>query len=266
MYYLTPMPRTVWQVARDTFFFRTLCGIRDIVGLRPTPPYPVRDGSNQLVRLEPESDRLLEWAFGPEAVRNRPRDAHHLPLTVSHRECAAALLAPLVGQTLIAVAPGSKMQAKMWPQERFAAVGSLLLARSTNVRLIVLGGEHERPIGDALCRVWGARSLNLMGQLAISESAAVLERCCLYVGNDTGTMHLAASVGTPCVAIFSARDNPGRWEPPGDGHIVLRSDVPCAGCMLTDCIEHARRCLTAITVGDVVDAAERCLQDVGSLA
>jgi ADP-heptose:LPS heptosyltransferase len=265
MYYLTPMPRSRWQAARDAFFFRTLCGIRDIVGLEPTPPYPVRDGSNRLVRLESESDRLTAWVTGGAEAASGP-DAHRLPIAPVHRDRAARVIAPFAGGRLVAIAPGSKMQAKMWPLDRFAAVGSRLLACWPDVRLVVLGGPHDRPIGDELCRGWGARAVNLVGSLTIAESAAVLERCSLYVGNDTGTMHLAASVGTPCVAIFSARDNPGRWEPAGTGHIVLRHDVPCAGCMLTDCIEHAQQCLTAISVDDVVAAATRCLQQAGTAA
>jgi heptosyltransferase-3 len=59
----------------------------------------------------------------------------------------------------------------------------------------------------------------------------------------------------PCVAIFSARDNPGRWEPAGAGHVVLRRDVPCAGCVLADCVEHQKICLTTIAVDEVVAAA-----------
>jgi ADP-heptose:LPS heptosyltransferase len=82
----------------------------------------------------------------------------------------------------------------------------------------------------------------------------MLERCALYVGNDTGTMHLAASVGTPCVAIFSARDNPGKWEPTGPGHIVLRHEVPCAGCMLETCVDNDLECLKAISVDEVLAA------------
>jgi ADP-heptose:LPS heptosyltransferase len=118
----------------------------------------------------------------------------------------------------------------------------------------VFGAQHEHALGDALCRAWGTGAINVSGSLTIAESAALLERCAAYVGNDTGTMHLAASVGTPCVAIFSARDNPGRWEPVGEGHLVLRHDVPCAGCQLTTCIERERACLKGIEVSDVLAA------------
>jgi lipopolysaccharide heptosyltransferase III len=255
MYYLTPMPRTAWQVWRDRFFFQTLCGIPTIVGLRSTPPYPARDRRHRLIRLESESTRLrASIAGGAISAVPGPTD-HRLPLTAAHRERAAARLAAFSGSRMIAFATGSKMPAKMWPLERFAAAGSDLLARDPDIRLLVLGGgAEERQQAETLTSAWGARSVNLVG-LPIWDTAAVLERCSLYVGNDTGTMHLAASVGVPCVAIFSARDNPGRWEPAGAGHVVLRRDVPCAGCVLADCVEHQKICLTTIAVDEVVAAA-----------
>ena len=84
------------------------------------------------------------------------------------------------------------------------------------------------------------------------ESAELLRRATLYVGNDTGAMHLAAAVGTSCVAIFAARE-PGRsWHPYGSAHVVLRRDeVPCANCYLTECTVEGLRCLTAIDVNAV---------------
>jgi ADP-heptose:LPS heptosyltransferase len=257
LYYLTPMPRSPRQVARDRLFFRWLCGIRDSVGLRPTPPYPVRDAAGTLVRLEHEGERLLEW-IAPALPDRRGRGSdERLRLAPPLREHAARLLedAGFEGHPIVAFGPGSKMAAKKWPEDRFAAVGHDLLRQRPDARLIVLGGAEERPIGDRLCVGWGSRAVNLMGVVGIWDAAAVLERCALYIGNDTGTMHLAATVGVPCVAIFSARDNPGRWEPSGAGHVVLRHDVPCAGCMLTDCLEQDLACLRGIAVHDVSRAA-----------
>jgi heptosyltransferase III len=257
LYYLPPMPRTRWQVERDRFFFKYICGISDIVGLRATGTYPVRDREGRLVRLEKESARLLSWiAAGLPPVATDSADAGLQPGEAERLRAKSIVEgAGFSGYPLVAFAPGSKMQAKTWPEDRYETVGRELLRENPNLRLVVLGAAHERPIGDRLCREWGPRALNVAGQLTIGESAALLERCCVYVGNDTGTMHLAASVGTACVAIFSARDNPGKWEPRGARHVVLRHDVPCAGCMLETCIERGRACLMAIEPPEVVAAA-----------
>ena len=260
LYYLPPMPRSAWQVARDWLFFRVGCGIRDIVGLRPTTACPVRDAAGRLARLEHESDRLLRWIDkdAPAAPGSRPR-LEPLP---QHRDAALRLtMQPgLEGCRIVAMGPGSKMASKRWPEARFEAVGTNLLRRFPDVRLIVLGGGDERAIGERLVREWGTPATNFMGDLTVWQAAALLERCALYIGNDTGTMHLAASVGTPCVAIFSARDNPGKWEPAGDGHAVLRHDVPCAGCMLTACVDRDLACLKGIGVDDVIGAAAAVLK------
>jgi hypothetical protein len=74
-------------------------------------------------------------------------------------------------------------------------------------------------------------------------------------------MHLAASVGTRCVAVFSARDWPGRWHPYGPGHRVLRAAIDCEGCGLVECLDRKNECLHRITVSEVVAACELVLQE-----
>ena len=97
------------------------------------------------------------------------------------------------------------------------------------------------------------------GALGIRQSLAALRRCRLYVGNDTGTMHLAVAAGTRCVAIFSARDRPGLWEPYGSGHRVLRRKIECEGCELMECTEKGNACTLAIGVDEVVSACRSIL-------
>lgn len=262
LYYLPPLPRTRAQAARDWWFFRVACGIGDLVGLDGTGPHPVRDERGALKRLPHESDRLVDWIAPALPAAAIDRRATRFEPAAGDRMRAEQMLreAGFAGVRLVVVGPGSKSQATQWPIDRYEEVGRRLLQLHPDVRLLVLGAPHERALAGALCRAWGsAAALNLAGSLTLGQSAAVLERAALYVGNDTGTMHLAASVGTPCIAIFSARDNPGRWEPAGDGHIVLRHDVPCAGCLLTTCIEHEQACLKAIAVDDVVAAAGAAL-------
>jgi ADP-heptose:LPS heptosyltransferase len=227
-------------------FFRWLCGIPASVGLTATVRYPVRDAAGRLVRLEGESRRLLRLIEPEAGLRRRDAERISVPADASRRGADALRDAGLADRRLIAFAPGSKMPAKLWPEERYAAVGQELLKRWPDVGIVVLGSAEERPIGDRLCAVWGGASVNLMGRLRVWEAAGVLERCALYVGNDTGTMHLAAAVGVDCVAIFSARDNPGRWEPEGSRHVIFRHDLPCGGCQLIECVLEDRACLKAI--------------------
>jgi ADP-heptose:LPS heptosyltransferase len=81
----------------------------------------------------------------------------------------------------------------------------------------------------------------------------------VFVGHDSGPMHLAAASGTPCVAIFAARNPPGQWFPLGEGHEVLYRRVECMGCGLEDCIVEKKRCIKSISVKEAAEAVLRQL-------
>jgi len=100
--------------------------------------------------------------------------------------------------------------------------------------------------------------VNLCGQVSVRESAALLAHARLYLGHDSGPMHLAAAVGTPCVAVFSSRNLPGEWFPYGTQHRMLYQAIWCQGCGLEVCIERNKACIRSITV----DQVERHVLDV----
>lgn len=251
---------------RDRFFFQTMCGIPNCFGLEGSGEYLFgrRDESGNLVRLPREADRLLEMIGNAGAAMPGSGDEEFaLPISeVERRRVGALWLEESISDDtpVIAMCPGSKMAAKRWPLERFEQVGKELLSKSQEYRIMVFGGPEDQATGDEIRRRLGKRAINFAGRLSLLESAEALRRCVLYLGNDTGVMHLAAAVGTPCVAIFSARDHPGRWEPYGGNHVVLRREVPCAGCMLETCVEMDMRCMKEIGVDDVLNAAEEVLR------
>jgi len=152
------------------------------------------------------------------------------------------------------------MPAKIWPAENFRDVAKRLLAIDNELHIVILGGGEDHEVGNTLVSEHDGRVHNFAGELSILASAAMLRRCSGYVGNDTGTMHLAAMVGRPCVALFSARDNPGTWEPYGTGHVVLRHEVDCAGCMLQVCDRFQNKCMKLISVDEVYAATKMLLQ------
>jgi len=253
LYYLAPQPRAARQIWRDWVYFRIVCGIANIVGLRDAwARWLPMSQSGTPARLEPEASRLLRVVNKGEMPLGA---SPTMPLPTHARMAAERLLtAEGIGNDarLIAISPGSKMLAKRWPLARYVEVGRAILAMDPNVHLIAVAGADEYELCQELASQCGARATNLAGRTTIIESAALLARCALYLGNDTGTMHLAAAVGTPCLALFSARDNPGKWEPGGHGHVILRRDVECSGCMLETCERERMRCLTEISVDEVI--------------
>lgn len=102
---------------------------------------------------------------------------------------------------------------------------------------------------------WTGKVINLCGELAPRETAAVLRKAELFLGSDSGPMHLAAAAGVPCVIAFAARTRPGIWFPHGAANRVLYRNVDCAGCNLETCIEQKKKCLTSITVDDMLAAS-----------
>jgi len=252
LYYLSP-PRSRAQLQRDRLFFRWACGFERIVGLDGHNFQSARDSQGRLRVLPRESDRLLHTI---DPARNVAAPPHLFP-PPSAAKRAEECLAPVLGRPVIALGPGSKMPSKRWFMERYVELCRRVTARAPEVGFAVFGGASERAEGDALLAAIGSPLVtNLAGTTDIIESAAALQRCSLYLGNDTGTMHLAAAMGVPCVAIFTSRENRDSWHPLGDGHAILRRDLPCSGCMLDRCEVERMRCLDLITVEDVWAALE----------
>ena len=81
----------------------------------------------------------------------------------------------------------------------------------------------------------------------------------MLAAHDSGPMHLAAAVGTPVMAIFSARARPGIWFPRGEGNRILHREVACGGCGLETCVVERKRCITAIGVGEAAAACRDIL-------
>jgi ADP-heptose:LPS heptosyltransferase len=107
---------------------------------------------------------------------------------------------------VLVLGPASIVAAKQWPAERFAelarrltVIGAPLEAAS----VVVLGGSGERETAQrALASVDTARAINLAGELSLLEAASIMEASDLYIGNDSGPMHMAAAVGAPTLGLF----------------------------------------------------------------
>jgi asparagine synthase (glutamine-hydrolysing) len=249
VYNLAPA-RKPSQRLRDWLFFVAMLRVSRYVT-------PLRRMERGIAPSEPEWHRLLAAISSDQG-----EFVETLSVPAEMRLRAATVFQTAGGSDTrpkIALAPGSKMSAKRWPQKRFISVVGELRGRFPEYQFIVLGDTRDAPLGDELADRYRGHCVNVAGQLSVLESAALLEQCSVYIGNDTGTMHLAAMVGCPCIAIFSARDAPGRWDPIGKGHVVLRSDPPCAGCMLEVCVDHGNKCLLDVSADQVIDAATAVL-------
>jgi ADP-heptose:LPS heptosyltransferase len=154
----------------------------------------------------------------------------------------------LKGKPVMALAPGSGALEKNWPDAGFRAVADWWCRRTCGAVVVILGPvEEER--GDYTALRQGAviaRSLNL-GKLA-----ALLARCDLYVGNDSGVSHLAAALGVVTAVLFGP-SNPARWAPRGKNVTVVTQNLECAPCEISTMkgCPH-RKCLTTLEPGYVI--------------
>lgn len=156
---------------------------------------------------------------------------------------------------IVAICPGSKMQSKRWPLEKYISVGQRWHEK-TGAVFVIVGGPEEEGDADKLIQVWKGYSYSCCG-VDILKTAGILSQCCVYCGNDTGSMHLAALMGIPCIAMFSARQSARQWYPFGNQHIILRHEIECAGCMKVECFSNPSQCIDKITVDDTLRALEK---------
>jgi ADP-heptose:LPS heptosyltransferase len=258
--YLYPQGRSRWQVWRDIMFFH-FAGINSFIGTHGLEILARSSFEGPLPTVQHESDHLLQ-CLALSGIPIPSPGCGNMDLGITEAETTEVddwlkmyVHLDKMG-LLVGVGPGSKMPAKVWPEERFLAVGHFLIKEFGMVP-IVFGGKEERALGDRLITAWG-NGVNAAGELNVRQAAAALARCQLYVGNDTGTMHLAAAVNTPCIGIFSAHNWPGKWYPYGNSHIVLRESVPCEGCILKVCNRNME-CLKKISVESVFSACQHVL-------
>jgi len=221
-------------------------------GRRLLLTHPVRVTSNPMERhqvftylavvrsLGADGDPTPRLAVGSEATQ------------VADRLLAASGVDP--GARCLAVNPGSVYgSAKRWPAERFAEAADVLADR-WGARVLLVGSSKENAVLEAVARAMRHEPIRLGGRTDLRALAAVLRRSRLVLTNDTGTMHVAAAVGAPVVAVFGPTDAE-TTGPCGSRARVVRESVACSPCLLRECpIDH--RCMTRVTVAQVVQAAE----------
>jgi len=162
----------------------------------------------------------------------------------------------------IAVGAGASYgSAKCWPPDRFAKVLNALLSHA-DADVILFGTPGELPVSAAIASELQRVPINLTGKTSIADLPALLSQCHLFLGNDSGAMHVAAAVGLPVVAVFGPTDPHG--TAPVTPHLTIVQQKPyCSPCFLRRCpTDH--RCMTAVTPAMVESALQSALTEVPS--
>ena len=252
-------PRGRAKIFRDILFFK-LCGIKKLIGV----PYAKKLGENQWLPdqkcYEHEASRLVRCILSLGNVQLDDSNSWDLHLTAKEKSRAEKLLRDAgLNPRLIACSVGAKVDVKNWGATNWKNLINKLYQKYNNFSLMFIGAGNEFDESEDVSRSWPGKKINLCGKLSPRESAAALKYAAIFIGHDSGPMHLSAAVGTPCVAIFSARNKPGVWFPYGKHHKVIYHQTECFGCGLETCQDKGKKCIRSITVDEVLNAVRTVL-------
>jgi heptosyltransferase-2 len=245
--WLTAIPR---RVAYRGHWRRWL--LNQIVPI-PRKPGPPEHHSLRFLRIARECGADTEQPRS-EKTFDAQRPTPYAHLTGVHKESVADNY-----QLKIGLCAGAEYGlAKRWLPERFAEAAERVSAQSP-VQWMLFGTARDALAGAKVAAALGDRCVNRIGQTTLDQLIDELHDCRLLLTNDTGTMHLAALLGIPAVAIFGSTE-PRLTGPLGNGHIILRHHVECSPCFLRECpIDF--RCMKAVGVEEVADAVLSILRN-----
>ena len=160
-------------------------------------------------------------------------------------------------QLKIGFFPGAGWKLREWMPERFAEIGDRLV-QHFNANVLIFGGQKEAALVQTVANLMDAEAITFAGNLQIRQLTACIEKCDLFLTNDTGPMHIAAAVGTPTVSLFGP-GNHIRFQPIGTQHQTIRHDVPCSPCkqFTNKCKDNI--CMKGIAVDEVWQSISRAL-------
>ncbi|MBM3239691.1 glycosyltransferase family 9 protein [Candidatus Poribacteria bacterium] len=198
------------------------------------------------------SAEVLGFAAGPM-----------LTLSMSERNFADEFLRErgvVPNELLVGIHPGGNWIYKLWPAENFVRIGDILIS-DFHTRVLLFSGPDEQALQEKVAAMMKYKPI-IVNEPSLRRVAALINRCHLYLGNDTGTTHIAAAVGTPVVAIFGSTSHI-RSGPYGAQHQIVRSDVdlgcnPChpgknpGGCQKGRC-----QAMEAVTIEQVLSVVRQ---------
>ena len=187
-----------------------------------------------------------------ERMRFQVRPADRLAVTARLRAAGIGALQPYV-----VLHPGASAESRRWPAPSFGAAAEALAARG-DCAVVFSGDGSDLALVERACREvlpppGAAPVLSLVGELNLSELAALIEGASVLVANNSGPSHLAAALGTPVVSLY-ALTNP-QHTPWRVRSVVLSHDVPCRWCLKSVCPVQHNDCLRRIEPERVVNAA-----------
>ena len=154
---------------------------------------------------------------------------------------------------MIAIHPGSPIALKRWLPERYAELADWLIAQK-RAQILFVGVKDEIPIITEIQAHMRKESISVAGKTTLTQLASILHTCSVFIGNDSGPMHLAAAVGTQTIGLYGPGD-PTRFAPAGEKCQTIQRKFDCL-CSGTTCRFGKSGCMSEIQVTDVIQTLE----------
>jgi len=134
-------------------------------------------------------------------------------------------------ELLICIQAGSSLEGRRWPPESFARIADGLI-ESLGAKIILLGVNSEKKLSEKIFSFAKNKYgiTDLTGKTNIDQLTALVSRCSYLITNDTGTMHVAAALGTTIIGLFFAHAHPYETAPYSPGHLIFQARIPCSPC------------------------------------
>ena len=198
-------------------------------------------------------------ALKPMSIQAGSKDPQ-LWLTPEEANSADQLLDQLGvqrSQPIVILQPGARYWFKAWPPERFAELADQL-ASQYGCQVLIGGSDQDIDLAKRIQQMAKSNPIIMAGRTTIKQFAAIAQKTALFVGSDSGAMHIASAVGTPVVALFGP-SSPREWGPRGGPVEVLYKEIDCSSCVHPTCTRGEENCMRLIAVHEVVAAAQRLL-------
>ncbi len=225
--YLMPT-RGRFRQLRDRVFF-SLCGLRRVIGYpHETDLYELRkDGPDGFCERECERLARTLRKLGPIDLGSAA--SWDLCLNEQERSVGRAIAAKFGPISYIAINMGGKLPVKDWGVEMWNALLTALGRIYPSYGLLIVGGAEDSPRATQITSIWPNVVVNACGLLSPRESAAALTGASIFVGHDSGPLHLAAASNVACVGLFGNYNWPRKWHPYGEQHRIIHHSEGMSG-------------------------------------
>jgi heptosyltransferase-2 len=241
----------------NSFIYTYLSGAKQLLGYDPQGIGYLLDAKVQSSEAKQDIDRSLDVLrlFGVKPVLKAPfifssdQDNDYATNYLKQHNIPE-------GDLLVGIHPGAPFIPRRWPKERFAKLADTLI-QQYNAKILYFGGEDEIDLVTHILQLMEKPAFNIVGKTSIHESIALIDRCHLFICNDSSLMHIAALLNIPVIALFGPGQFP-LFAPYNEFSVVVREDVGCNPCNESSavwrhmCKRGRAYCMEAITLQKVL--------------